>query len=311
MLGIAPPEVQRPKQQPSVPVQRPKAMTEPEDPDPPAEEAPALEEPATPAPEEPAVSSSDRAAEKAEFAELLGPLADDEPPAPVEPVEVEDRPPQPRPAPIDIVREGVTIAVGVGATLCGHDWCDPYRGGLGGQLELGLRVRRFMPHVSVDGGGGSDDRSTLEDQLQIPHGSLASARTSFFGVGAGMSLFFRLVGRFDPYVTARLGYTRTRSRFVNRGGRRFAETVARGSVRLGGGFDVFIGSFLSLGPRFDVTVGFAGEVCVEQFDAGPSKECFDTRNLENEVRIYARDLPLPIFVGAQIRVVIPVRLRAR
>ncbi len=206
------------------------------------------------------------------------------------------------------MRRGFVIAPAVGATLCGHDWCESYRGGFGGQLELGFRFGTLMPHVSVDGGSGSDDTSTLEDQLLLPPGTIDSSRTSFFGAGGGLSLFFKRKGRLDPYVSTRLGYTRTVSR-VQVGGVQYKETVSRGSVRLGGGLDVFIGRNVSLGPRFDVTIGFAGQVCVDsETPARPNETpatCYDTRDLEETVRLYAQDLPVPVFIGAQLRVVLP------
>lgn len=300
----APPEVQRPKSQ-SAPVQRPTTDEATEKPRP--EKADELKEPSTPPPvEPPPISAAERKAEQAEFAELLEPLPKpDPPPAEPQPPPAEPPPrPPPRLDPDEITRDGFTVGVGVGASLCGHDWCDSYRGGFAGQLELGFRFGRFMPHVSVDGGGGGDDRSVLEEQLQVPAGTLSSSRTSFFGVGAGMTVFFSKASRFDPYVTARLGYSRTRSRFGDHAGNDFAETVSRGSFRLGGGLDVFIGRNIAFGPRFDVTAGFAGQVCAEQLGAPETKECFDARNLEETARIYTQDLPVPVFVGAQIRGVI-------
>lgn len=174
-----------------------------------------------------------------------------------------------------------------------------------------------MPHASVDGGSGSDDTRTLEEQLRLPRNTVDSSRTSFFGVGGGLSLFFKQKGRLDPYASARLGYTRTASVF-SVGNAQYKEVVSRGSVRLGGGLDVFIGRNVSLGPRFDVTIGFAGRVCVEPESAegsssGPpssdSRTCYETRDIEETARIYAQDLPVPVFIGGQLRVIIPWPVR--
>lgn len=311
VVSAGPAEIQRPKSQPSPPVQRPKTVVPAEAPSPPPGDPP---EPETPSPQPrpanpptPPLSAADREAEQHEFTEILEPLPEpDVPPLETRPAAtVEPPPPPPRLDLDEIKREGVTIAAGVGASLCGHDWCKSYRGGLGWQLEAGYRFSRFMPHLSVDGGAGSDDRSVLEEQLQVPYGTLASSRTSFFGVGAGMTVFLKMVGRLDPYVTARFGYTRTRSRFGDYGGNEFSETVSRGSVRLGGGLDIFIGRNLAIGPRFDVTIGIRGRVCAEQLRAPETRECHATRNLEETARIYTNDLPVPVFVGAQVRAVIP------
>jgi len=239
-----------------------------------------------------------------EFTELLEPLPPEPEPEPDE-EEPEYEPIRVRHIDPDaFVRRGITVAPGVGVSLCGHEWCDAYRAGFGGQLELGVRLGRFMPHVSVDGGSGSEDTSTLEQLLNAPAGSIASAHTSMLGVGAGMSLFFKTTGRIDPYLTVRFGYSRVRSRFTDFAHDEFTETVSRGSLRLGGGLDVFVAEYLAIGPRFDVTIGFAGKVCVEQ-NAADFAECYPTRNIEETAMVYAQDLPVPVFLGLQLRLIIP------
>jgi len=160
-------------------------------------------------------------------------------------------------------------------------------------------------------GGEKTALSVLEGQLDVPAGFVESARTDFLGVGVGLTFFFLGRGRVDPYITGRLGYTRTRLRFDDVFGNEYSETVSRGSVRLGGGFDVFLGRYVGVGPRFDVTVGFSGRVCAEGTGGGEDSSppdfdvCYPTRNLEESARIYAQDLPVPVFVGGQVRVVIP------
>jgi len=305
LLGPAPP-IQRPKSVP-LPVQRPQ---EPEPQPPPKPQRPPEPKPAPASPSSsPPLSDAERAAELDEFTENLEPLPPEPEPEP-DPEPPPTRRAPPRLDPADLVRRGFVISPAVGATLCGHDWCDSYRGGFGGQLELGFRFGTLMPHVSMDGGSGSDDTGVLEEQLRLPRGTIDSSRTTFFGVGGGLSLFFKKRGRLDPYTSARLGYTRTTSVFKV-GNVQYKESVSRGSVRLGGGLDVFIGRNVSIGPRFDVTIGFAGRVCVEpgNVEGSPngssSQTCYDTRNIEDTARIYAQDLPVPVFIGAQLRIIIP------
>ncbi len=36
-----------------------------------------------------------------------------------------------------------------------------------------------------------------------------------------------------------------------------------------------------------------------------SQTCYDTRNIEDTARIYAQELPVPVFIGGQLRVIIP------
>lgn len=172
-------------------------------------------------------------------------------------------------------------------------------------MEVGARFRWLMPHISLDGGGGKDHIRTLESQLEVGPGTITRARTSVFGVGAGLSVFIKASGRADPYLTVRLGYTRVRSRFRIWNGRQFAETVYRGSLRLGGGVDVFVSRYLALGPRFDVTIGFRGRVCITDEVENFTQECYATRNLHETVRVDPSDLPIPVFVGAQARIIIP------
>lgn len=316
LLGPAPP-IQQPKST-RPPIQRPQepVSTEPEpvaEPQPPPEPGPPETSSA------PELSDADKAAELDEFTEILEPLPPEPKPKPKpKPKPQSTRRASPRLDHSDIVRRGFVLSPAVGATLCGHDWCDAYRGGFGGQLELGIRFGTLMPQVSVDGGSGSDDTSTLDKQLGLPRGTIDSSRTTFFGVGGGLSVFFNHKGRLDPYASTRLGYTRTVSLF-SVGNAQYKEVVSRGSVRLGGGLDVFIGRNVSVGPRFDVTIGFAGRVCVEAENTGatqgglPSSDaptCYSTRNIEETARIYAQELPVPVFIGGQLRVTIPFHGRA-
>ncbi len=293
------PPIQRPKNAPA-PVLRPQKSVTPEPkPQPPPESEPAP----TPTPSPPPLSDADKAAELDEFTDMLDPLPREPEPEPEpEPKPRSTRRAAPRLDPGTIARRGFTVSPAVGATLCGHEWCDAYRGGFGGQLELGLRFGTLMPQISVDGGSGRDDTSTLDEQLGLPYGTIDSAGTTFFGAGGGLSVFFNGQGRLDPYASVRLGYTRTVSRF-GIGPNDYKETVSRGSVRLGGGLDVFVGRNVSVGPRFDVTIGFAGRVCVE--GGAESRTCYETRNIEETARIYAQELPVPVFIGAQLRVTIP------
>lgn len=299
----ASPPLQRPKQAPQPTASAPQPAPPPAAPSPRPAPKPA---PASPPPQP--VSDADKAAELDEMGELRE--EDFEFDFDLEPVE-ESEAPEAGPAaverldPDDVARGGVTVAPAVGAALCGHGWCDSYRGGVGAQFELGYRVSRFMPLVSLDWGAGSDDVGRLEELLLLPPGAVDSARTSFFGVGAGMALFFSKKSRFDPHASVRLGFSRVRSLY-SLGGQQFSETVRRGSVRLGGGVDIFVHRYVAVGPRFDVTVGFGGRVCVRQISAPNGREdCVDVNQLEEVARVYSNDLPVPVFVGLQIRGVIP------
>lgn len=75
---------------------------------------------------------------------------------------------------------------------------------------------------------------------------------------------------------------------------------------------MFIGRNVSFGPRFDVTIGFGGRVCVEAATAAGTpvgeldpRTCYDVRNIEETARIYSQELPVPVFIGAQLRITIP------
>ena len=57
-------------------------------------------------------------------------------------------------------------------------------------------------------------------------------------------------------------------------------SLKRGTARLTGGLDVYVSERVALGPRFDLFLGFGGEVCV---DDGMDEECDDVDDaLDND-----------------------------
>jgi hypothetical protein len=212
--------------------------------------------------------------------------------------------PEPMPAErLEPERHGLLVALHGGFLGCSRGWCDSFEyggGGLGG-LELGYRHGFIGVVAGVAGGAGS------ADPVEIPELGPPEAHIRFLDAGIGVVFHFVQRGRVDPFVSARIGYTRADAHIDNPQTEVSAvESVKRGGVRVGFGLPLYVGPRVSVGPRFDVTLPFAGELCFRVRGPGGSfRECTAVRNLEEEVMIDSSGLPLPWAVTLDIRMIVP------
>lgn len=198
------------------------------------------------------------------------------------------------------VRRGVVLSGMLGYAGCGKPWCQGYRGGFGGGVELGVRFRRIMPVVAWGGGIGPYDRATLEDEVGITLEGKPTVKMHVIGVGASLFPLGKENRRIDPHFGARIGYGLVRLDFGG-DGLEVTERVKRGVITLGGGLDGFVTDNLSVGLRFDMHIMFGGKACINvRADNGASAGgCQESGDLES--RADPRDWPLPFAVTAQIR----------
>ena len=198
-------------------------------------------------------------------------------------------------------RHGAVVAVRAGYLGCTTKWCRDHRGGVLGGLELGYRHGFVAGLISVDGGVGAyraDDDFTA--QVGDTEGSFR-----FFDMGIGAALHFVRTGRIDPWVSARIGYTRVAAHIRGASGQvKVIESVSRGGVRLGGGLPFSVAPRVSVGPRFDVTLPFAGTLCLEiHGPQGSSRECSPVRKLEERLMVDSSGMPIPWSITLDVRLV--------
>ena len=321
--------------EPSVPVQRPKSMR----PVAPAEPEPAEPEPVEPEPEptpSPSPSPSPELTEPQTSEPETEPATADacpcdpidwrcreenreacpaiETPPPLEveqaPIERDEREDDDAPAPpSSFNRQGIMLAPAIGIGGCANDWCDGYRVGVWGQAEIGYRFGIVTPLFGFGGGTGPLDTTALSRELEIPF-SKDDASISFLDLGAGLLLFPIRTGRLDPFFGARIGYHRAKLEAETADGLRATETISRGGVRIGGGLAVFVAESIEIGPRFDITVPFAGEVCANvSYMSLSESRCVAVKNLEEEARVDSTELALPWSILLELRAVLGVRGR--
>jgi hypothetical protein len=201
-------------------------------------------------------------------------------------------------------RHGILLAFRGGFLGCSRRWCGTYKGGALGGLEVGYRHGFVAGVVGLSGGGGRHHHSEwFEETFDSSEGSVR-----FLDVGVGAVLYFVRSGRLDPFVSTRIGYTRTELHFrVPEDELEGSESVARGGVRFGLGLPLYVGSRVSLGPRFDITVPFGGKLCAAlRGPRGSLSECWPVRELEEEVRVDSSGLPVPWSISLEVRIVFPV-----
>jgi hypothetical protein len=315
--------------EPTVPVQRPKSMQpvvpaepEPAEPEPIAPEPePTSPDPVEPEPSEVAEATSTEPApaeacpcdpidwrcreenrDACPAIETPPPLEVEE--APIERARDEDDEPAP---PSSFNRRGIALAPAIGIGGCANDWCDGYRVGVWGQAEIGYRFGIITPLLGFGGGRGPFDTAALSRELEIPF-SKDDASISFLDLGAGLLLFPIRTGRLDPFFGARIGYHRAKLKAETADGLRATETISRGGVRIGGGLSVFVAESIEIGPRFDITVPFAGEVCANvSYMSLSDSRCVAVKNLEEEARVDSTELALPWSILFEVRAVLGVR----
>ena len=208
-------------------------------------------------------------------------------------------------------RTGFLLSASTGVAQCREPLCALITVGGHGRLELGYRHRFIAPIFGISIGGAEleiDDFSG-PGLPNVPPDSSGSLR--FFDVGFGVQAFPVLHGRFDPFVSVALGYSRVTARAKDEDVS-YEARYSRGGVRLGTGLAVYVGKHVALGPRFDVTLPFGGEFC-EAIDGngtiGDDEVCTDVSAIIDEQttsfdeRIARRFFPRPWSLALDLRVV--------
>lgn len=208
-------------------------------------------------------------------------------------------------------RTGFLLSASTGVAQCREPLCALIKVGGHGRLELGYRHRFIAPVFGISLGGAEleIDDFTGPGLPNVPPESSGSLR--FFDVGFGIQAFPVLQGRFDPFFSVALGYSRVTARAKDED-LSYEARYSRGGARLGTGLAVYVGEHVALGPRFDVTVPFGGEFC-ESLDGngtiGDDEVCTDVSAIIDEQttsfdeRLVRRNFPRPWSLAVDLRVV--------
>lgn len=158
-------------------------------------------------------------------------------------------------------REGAFISLSVGAGHCGV-WCSHLQAIGGGRFESGYRWGHFALGGSVSLLAGTFDTPPTDDDPLIETFD-AKGSNRFFHIGPMMQFFFASAGRFDPYLSAGVGYRRVLdiAKIDGQSGDvRYWESGV--GVALGGGVPVFVTERLTIGARYDKTFALGGKECI-------------------------------------------------
>lgn len=217
------------------------------------------------------------------------------------------------------VRQRRLVSFGLGLSGCGRAWCEGFKAGGFGGLEVGYRFGIVAPVIAVSGGGG---RAGVSEALRNAGWDPAKSTITIIDVGVGVLLFPVRNARVDPYFGARIGGTwfdqdlhYTGDAFSLDGASASLE-VRRGAVRLVGGLDIYVRPVFSLGPRFEVAVPFGGKVCIRGDVVGfpDERPCMKvgalTSDDSTEVPVDSSDLPLPWSFSLVARFVLPAPPKA-
>lgn len=241
----------------------------------------------------------------------------DEPDLAAEPVRSEpparrpavEPPPEKRRWPESKRRGGLLLA-GIGAGGCPQDECADLKAVPWFNLTGGYRFGRFAPILTVQGGVGPAKApgAIASDDLVFVLDSSKDTR-GFLHVGAGTLLHLLVTTPFDPYFGLTIGYFRSSARFRGEGTAQdvpeaiafdVAEAVHRGALGVIIGMGFRLRQHLSIGPRVDVLVPFAGKACVGQM--GASKSCVKLGDLEgiDPGQYFPRPWAVTLQIGAVI-----------
>lgn len=164
---------------------------------------------------------------------------------------------------------GAMLQMGFGVGGCWQVTCSANPISLIVHGGLGYRGGRWAVGARVAGGGGP---------LTDGEGSLR-----LLEVDVGLEFFPARTHTFDPYLGIGLGYLRVLENTL-------ATTVddedvklwfSRGAVRASAGWPFWLSERWSVGPRFDYTWGFAGNLCVEF--AGVDRDCDSVSTVLDDV----------------------------
>lgn len=207
----------------------------------------------------------------------------------------------------DWQRRGVLLGFSFGLAKCARAWCEDAKLGGGGGMEFGYRFGVLAPVFAVSGGGSGGD---VGEPWASAGWDPARTNMHWLDIGVGGQVYPIRRGRFDPYVGARLGYTRYVQQVHYTGGDAEAAAemnASRGGLRVVAGLDVHLRPVVSLGPRFEVTIPFAGRVCISGDVQMPVCRAVEDLRVANGLSSPAdrADLPLQWSFSLFVRFVLP------
>lgn len=199
-------------------------------------------------------------------------------------------------------RTGIILAAGIGYLGCRTAYAceDVFKGAFTAEGEVGYRWRFIAPVFVVGGGRG---------KIHVPpEFENLSARLGFLDVGIGAMIFPAPRTIFDPYFGMTLGMTRAKTRVRDTQAQDVFqdEKTTRGAVRFAAGLNFFLSPRVTLGPRFTISVPFAGKWCLSGNPSLDSDGCVKVKDLPEEQNIDPADLPRNFTVTVQLRLVLPV-----
>ncbi len=188
---------------------------------------------------------------------------------------------EPEPEP-EFDRRGLILRVAAGLANCLGDFCDDdelrVKIGPGALLELGYRP---IEYVSF---GAGINVARMKVDVDTDPGEEVDAKALMVSPLAFFFVHPVKTTRLDPYAGVSVGWQLNRSTYeassssssgegeFGAADRETIVTLKRGTARLTGGLDIYVARHVAIGPRFDLLLGFGGEVCV---DDGDDEACDD------------------------------------
>lgn len=166
--------------------------------------------------------------------------------------------------------QGVMLSVGAGVGGCSQLFCVANPLAFAGRGALGYRWPRVGVVATVMGGVGP--RTDLPGVLRM------------LGFDFGVEVFPTGPGRVEPYVGAALGYSRVTETSVlsdpDQTESDLRVYTSRGAFRMSAGLPFRVSPRASVGPRFDYSRTFGGELCAAD---NTVSECNPIRDIDDQI----------------------------
>lgn len=131
----------------------------------------------------------------------------------------------------------------------------------------------------------------------IDAGEGARARATSCNLLAQLTVYPWAKGIWHPFVGVGFGFNQDRARvtLTDEDDYKFQDWTNRGVARLSAGLDIFVKDRLSIGPRIDYDLQFAGRVCSEATDVRKDCVSFSDIDADND------DFPRWITFGLDLK----------
>ena len=187
-------------------------------------------------------------------------------------------------------RPGVKLGALLGVRGCTQDGC-----GSGdyevraGPVVRGLFEYRFHPYIGLGGELGFGYHKVGTEGGEKAFGTSLNLAAMVFAYPLPRT-------RFDPFVGLGFGFNQDRQRYEEQEGDRFQDWTNRGLLRASLGLDVFVIDRLTVGPRLDYHLQFAGKICSEATTV--RKDCVSFSDVDDD---FKDELPRWIVFGVQMK----------